>query len=655
MPNEQSINRQLPRLEGRALFRPDTYNSDDNTIEVVFATENPVLRVTWDEDYNEVLLCREGNVRMERINAGAPVVDTHGTWSLQDQFGVVEKAWVDTATNECRALIRLSQRDEWKGIVQDILTGIIRNISVGYLVYRYEVDDSGDSAIPVYRATDWEPVEISFAPVPADFRSGTRSASQNTTNQVTIIRKNSNTMSNVRYGADAGTENRTDTTTAAQAPASAAPAAQTVNDEQVRTLERTRITEITKAVRATGLAESFADKLISDGTPLDQARAAIIDEAAAKTPVEPRFQTGVRTGVSDVEKRQQGMEAAIMQRAGIVPSDKVVDPGEFRGMTLLDLAKECLKDAGVDTRGMNQMTIALRALEMKRSGGGLATGDFSYVLANVLNKSLRAAYDLQERTFIPWTRKSTATDFKQMLRAQLNDIKLNQVQEGGEYTYASLGDSGETYKVAKYGKIININWEAIVNDDLGAFTRIPQFLAGAVAQMQADVVYGILTGSHKMYDNNELFDATNHSNYTATGTAIAVNSLGIGRQAMRSQKSPAGNVLNIAPKFLIVGAENEQLALQYTSQQYVSAKSSDINVWAGLLQPIVEGRITGKQWYLGADPKLVDTIEWAVLDGEEIFTETRYGFEVDSLQYKVRSVFGAKAIDWRSLYKNAGA
>jgi len=642
-------NRELTKLQTAAIFQPETYNETDNTIEVVFATESEVERHLWAEHFQEVLLCRTENVRLERLNAGGPVVDTHRKSSIDDQIGVVVRAWVDVSSNECRALIRLTQRQDKKGIVQDIITGIIRNISVGYFVYVYEFDEPLPGQIPVYRAIDWEPIEISFVSVPADYASGSR------------VTPSTNTVTIIKYNRMA--ENTTETVTPAPpTERTESPEQQAQNIEQVRnqaaTEERHRIAEITRAARVTGLPEAFAQTLIDNGTPLHQARAAIIDEAAKSNPVEPRVHSGVTIGVDEKEKKQRGLESAIMQRAGVVRQELAGDPGEFRGMTLMDVAKECLTTAGHSYRGLTQLEIASRALQMAsgaRDGGGLATGDFSYVLQNVLNKTLRTMYDLQSKTFTAWTRKSTATDFKQMLRTQLNDVKLSPVQEGGEYSYAKVGDSGEVYKVAKYGKIVNIDWEAIVNDDLSAFSRVPTFLAGAVAQMQSDVVYSILTGSHKMHDGNELFDAANHNNYTSAGTAISVASLGAGRQMMRDQKSPGNNHLNIAPKYLIVGSQNEAPALQYTSQNYIAAKQADINVWTGLLTPIVDARVTGKQWYLSADPMLIDTIEYATLDGQEIFTETKYGFNVDALQYKVRSVFGGKAIEWRSLYKNAGA
>ena len=74
------------------------------------------------------------------------------------------------------------------------------------------------------------------------------------------------------------------------------------------------------------------------------------------------------------------------------------------------------------------------------------------------------------------------------------------------------------------------------------------------------------------------------------------------------------------------------------------------------LQPVIEARLTGNQWYLSADPARIDTVEYMFLEGEEgVFTEQRVGFEVDGLQVKARHAFAAKAIDFRGMYKNAGA
>jgi hypothetical protein len=666
--------RSLGKLQGRAELIPSSFNAEDNAIDVVFATEVAILRRTWEETYQEILVCQTPNVRLARINSGGPVLDSHNTYSIANQFGVVVRGWVDDATRECKATLKLSERDEWKGVVKDIQAGIIRNISVGYNIYAFDVDESNPNVPPIYRAIDWEPSEISFTPVPADYMSGSR-AQDTEQNTVTInikMKRSNKEIAEIFAACRAAGltteyadslvngELATDDALAEIAQKRSAPAhtpaPASLDAAAVRAEERARISGIRTAARIAGVDEQFVNGLIDGSVSLDNARAQIIDKAAELNPVKPALQTGISFGADEKDKKNRGMESALLQRAGAVKSDVAGDPGQFRGMTLMDLAKECLSDSGINARGMSQREIATRALAMVRdSGGGLSTGDFSYLLQNVLNKTLRAAYDLQDRTFTPWTRKSTATDFKPMLRAQLNDLKLSAVGEGTEYTYATSGDSGETYKLAKYGKIVNINWEAIVNDDLNAFSRFPELLAGAVAQMQSDIVYSILTSNPTMGDNKALFEANTHKNYTSAGADITIASLSVGRQLMRQQTTPAGNKLNLAPKYLIVGPAKEAVALQMVSPLYTATEQSNINVWRGLLTPIVDARITDTSWFLIANPGVIDTVEYATLEGQDIYTESRYGFDVDALQWKVRSAFAAKAIEFRSMYKNAGA
>jgi hypothetical protein len=77
------------------------------------------------------------------------------------------------------------------------------------------------------------------------------------------------------------------------------------------------------------------------------------------------------------------------------------------------------------------------------------------------------------------------------------------------------------------------------------------------------------------------------------------------------------------------------------------------------LTPIAEPRLdaaSDKAWYLIANPNQIDTIEYAYLEGQQgAYIESRNGFDVDGVEIKARLDFGAKAIDWRGLYKNSGA
>jgi hypothetical protein len=218
-----------------------------------------------------------------------------------------------------------------------------------------------------------------------------------------------------------------------------------------------------------------------------------------------------------------------------------------------------------------------------------------------------------------------------------------------------MTEAQEAYKVAKYGKVIPYTWEMIVNDDLSAFSRIPQAAANGAVQKQSDLVYSILTSNANMADNNALFSVA-HGNLAGTATGITAAGLSTAMAAMRVQKDMANNFLNVQPRFLICGPAKEQEALQLLNGTYMpTAKETAVTPWMRSLVVIVEPRLTGNQWYLAADPAAIDTIEYSFLDGEAFFTESEMDFNTDTYKVKARTVFGTKAIDWRGLYKNAGA
>ena len=174
--------------------------------------------------------------------------------------------------------------------------------------------------------------------------------------------------------------------------------------------------------------------------------------------------------------------------------------------------------------------------------------------------------------------------------------------------------------------MLAIDRRDFINDDLGAFTRIPALFANAAANYESDTVYGIVTANAALSDTVALFHAT-HNNLTGAGTAISVPSLGVARALMRRQTTPQGAVMNLQPKFLIVPAALETIANQFVSQQYVAAKSADYNPFAGVLQVVSEARLDANSataWYLTAGTESIDTVEYAYLEGQQgAYIETR--------------------------------
>lgn len=164
-----------------AAVRANTYNADDNTIDICFTTGADVLRPDWsDGTYIERLLCEPENVRLDRLNAGASFLDTHNSWELDAVIGSVVpgSARMQGGGGICK--IQLSKSARAADTVTDIRDGVIRNISVGYLTHAFTRTEPTDGSPALMIATDWEPVEISAVPVPADpgaqVRAATRTA-----------------------------------------------------------------------------------------------------------------------------------------------------------------------------------------------------------------------------------------------------------------------------------------------------------------------------------------------------------------------------------------------------------------------------------------------------------------------------------------------
>jgi hypothetical protein len=145
-------------------------NDQARTVEVIFTTGAAVERMDWmnGKRFLEKLSLEPSAVRLGRLNTGAPLLDAHGAYSLADQIGGVVEGSARIAGNEGRATIRFSRRSEVEPIWQDVRDGIIRNVSVGYRVHKFEESTEKALSLPVRTAVDWEPFEISLVPMGAD-------------------------------------------------------------------------------------------------------------------------------------------------------------------------------------------------------------------------------------------------------------------------------------------------------------------------------------------------------------------------------------------------------------------------------------------------------------------------------------------------------
>lgn len=164
----------LPPLDLRAGVA--TVNDEQRTVELIFSTGAAVTRMDFwtGKRYIEVLSLDAAHIRLDRLNSGAPLLDAHSSWSVTHQLGAVVPDSAVITKKDARATVRFSKRAEVDPIWQDVRDGIIRNVSVGYRVHKFEETQAKDGAI-TRKAIDWEPFEISMVPIGADAGARVRS------------------------------------------------------------------------------------------------------------------------------------------------------------------------------------------------------------------------------------------------------------------------------------------------------------------------------------------------------------------------------------------------------------------------------------------------------------------------------------------------
>lgn len=678
----------LAPMQVRAAFVPSTWDEEARTIEVVASTGAEVTRRHWERGrFLESLGMQPRNIRLDRLRNGASVLDDHKRWGgVRTVLGVTEDARLEAGKLYVR--LRFSDREDVQGTVRDIATGIVRNVSLGYVVHKYEDRTEKNGNVKRYRAIDWEPYELSFVIIPAEVAQGTRAAGDLTPCEIVSARSASTMEEELEFGEGVGNETTTETTTTAtrsqgeseregesHSGTAPPPAAQTrathdpapsvdgaalerARAEAARE-ERARVAQIAERCSELGLPEETRSALVDgglSGTDLQLAlQDAYIRRHRAADSLGETTPGRVQVGTEGLSKRLQGAEGAILRRMmpGVeLEGEQARDAQDFEHMSLVDIAAEVLVErrAIPHARALSPHDIATRAMH--------STSDFPHLLESTGRRTLLAMYDEAPGTWEQWCQVNpNVVDYRQIERIRVGDAPpLDPVPEGGEYPEGTLGEAKEQYKVAKYGHIVSFTEEAMVNDDLGGLSRALQTEAIMVRELESDLVYTELLSGGTLEDGNGIFHASRNN---STDLDFDLDGLAKLRELMRLQRTKAGKggrYLNLMPRYLLVPPELETKAEQHT-RVITPNEATKVNVFERSLIPIAEARLSGgvgalsgssTAYYGVAQPGRVDTIEVGYLRGRRAPRyETKRGFDVDGIRFKVGHVVGVKAIDYR--------
>lgn len=663
---------------------PATLDEENRSVEVIMSTEDPALVWDWERGVvNEVLLMSGAQIPESRQLV---LLDAHSRYETANIIGSAREVRIENNAMIGRAIYSTAPEAESPWI--KTREGHLTDYSIGYRVDESVWVPEGQTAIvegrtfkgPVKVVTKWTPRELSAVPIGADQNAKARSENnQQREGKHPLDHNNKEDNMNPQIRAMLEAKGLPATATEEEAIAflgnmEAKTETKTETDEErSRQEEKIRAeatgTERERIREIDGICERYdcrdlAREMIIGGKSLEEAQRAVLDAIHERSKKSNPGASGIIVVGHEQDKFRAAAEHALILRAGMTIEKPAPGAQELRGYTLVEMARECLRVAGLDHHGSIKEMV----------GRALTSSDFPNILANLATKSMQQGWDDAQETWPIWTGEGSVSDFKTYYDNGLSEFDdLEEIPDGGEIKIGGFSEkSPETYKIASYGKKFKVTRVMIINDDLNALTALPAKRTEAANRKIGDIVYAVLTGNGNMGDGNALFDATNHSNDAISGYKSAPGTANIAEaiRAMKSHKDIAGKRrLNIRPQYFLAPVSLEGSAeVFFRSERFSdsntvatdsSLASTRVNPYAGnYFTRIYEPRLDDDSvtaWYL-AGPK-GRTVKVMFLNGQRgpILEMTQPGFSVEGFEYAVVIDVGAYATDYRGLYRNEGA
>jgi len=714
----QASQRKLPD-PGQIFFRDATFERDAidekaRKISVSFSSETDTVRFFG---VPQILLHEKGAVDFSRLNS---VCFNH---DYDVVLGRAENARLDLNERKGRGDVVFDEDEPSQRIFKKVQSGSIRGASVGFKVDKWQILEEGDSWTspegrtfqgPKDIAVSWRASEFSITPIPADSTVGVgRTTGHEEPNsqqesytmdpklraalekrglphdateeeaQAFLLRVAEEPEADKCKGGKKGkgkgrVEDAEDRSEDESDDSEAVTPREDVpeNSESAIRRERERARDVRNACNAFPETRDLAPQAIDDGWTLEQTRKACLEKLAKERPVLHAEQR-VDLGEDERDKFRKAAEDHLLSRTSrraLVAEKDQVAARDIEAITILDLARLCCRRAGIITKGLNVDGLIAAALNVGTRAFSHGTSDFPLITANVANKALQAAYKESPATWRPLVRTATAGDFKTITRDRLGDSgALVETPPLAPMAEGSFAENAESYAILTYTKRFGISRQAIINDDLSAFDRIPGLMGAAASRLIADLFYTLLgsqagEGPAMVEGTKNLFSTTHASgaNYTAGALALDITGLGTAKKLMRLQKGMVATgetapTLNITPNFLLVPAALEVAAEQVTTQITPALIGSVVPAWVKSLTVIVEPRIDAftngtVNWYLAASPSQIEGAEVAFLNGKEEPTMIRVeGTNILGIEWGVYLDVGCKFVEHRGWYRTKGA
>ena len=333
-------------------------------------------------------------------------------------------------------------------------------------------------------------------------------------------------------------------------------------------------------------------------------------------------------------------------------------------MPLKQLLVECMKLDGIPySRGFDNETIRAAFSSVSLPG----------ILSNVANKKLLQSYEAQPIIATKLCSTGDLNDFKENDRFRLTDVgDLLPIAADGEIKDGGLIEETAKNQLDTYGKKFCLTRKMIINDDLGAFMKVPTAMGNRAARLIDQLFFSRLLANPAQADGKALFSSAHKNLLGGASSALSAESLKKAIQLFLDQVDADGQPISVEPKFLLVPTALKHQAIELTKGATLIMSGADnavrpaLNVLADENLQVVSSPYLGNSayegasqtgWYLFGDPKTIDTWEIGFLKGKRTPTVERgeTDFNTLGLWFRVYFDLGVREQDHRGMVKSNGA
>jgi hypothetical protein len=373
------------------------------------------------------------------------------------------------------------------------------------------------------------------------------------------------------------------------------------------------------------------------------------------------------------DRLRKNLEAAMCLRVGVHTEDLIASYGEEvveagsndMDMPVKQLLIECLRMEGIEPpRSFGNETIH----------AAFSTVSLPGILSNVANKKLLDSFQAQPIIATKLCSEGDLSDFKENQRFRLTDVgDLAPIAADGEIKEGGLSEEKATNQLDTYGKKFCLTRKMVIDDDLGAFMKVPTAMGNRAARLIDQLFFRRLLSNPNQSDNSALF-AEAHKNLLSGATSVlAAEGLRLAIKLFLDQVDADGEPISIEPKFLLVPTALKHTAIELTKgATLIMAGGGDtpsirpaLNVLADenlevvsspyLSNPKYAGN-SESAWYLFGNPSQIDTFEIGFLKGKRTPTVERgdTDFNTLGLWFRVYFDLGVREQDYRGMVRSAG-